>query len=135
MRKTLENNLLTTEEKRQYARYKSYLNESEKVEFLKLDDVFARERWVQMRGLGTSSERYNRNVASLVEQNDIALGMQKDAVRDSWGDPEYVEVSGNPKFENERWKFSVPVQTTEGYQMEERLVYFENGRVVGWSSR
>ena len=134
-KKNLEANLLTPEEKKQYLRYKPYLNEAEKIEFLSLDDVFARERWIQSRGLGFSAERYNRNVASLIEENDIALGMQKEAVRDSWGDPAYVEVSGNPKFENERWKFSLPVQTPEGYQMEERLVYFENGRVVGWSSR
>lgn len=134
-RKSLEAGLLTPEERKQYIRYKPYLNEEEKIEFLKLEDVYARERWIQARGLDFSSERHSRNIASLIEQNDIALGMQKEAVRDSWGDPDYVEVSGNPKFENERWKFSLPIQTSEGYQIEERLVYFENGRVVGWSSR
>lgn len=134
-RKNLEDNLLTSEEKKQYIRYRPYLNEAERIEFLELPDVYARERWIQSRGVGFSTERHSRNVASLIEQNDIAVGMQKEAVKDSWGDPEYVEVSGNPKFENERWKFSVPVQTSEGYQIEERYVYFENGRVVGWKSR
>jgi hypothetical protein len=134
-RKSLEARLQTPEEKKQYIRYRPYLNEEEKIEFLKLDDTYARERWIQTRGLEFSSERHSRNIASLIEENDIALGMQKEAVRDSWGDPDYVEVSGNPKFENERWKFSLPIQTSEGYQIEERLVYFESGRVVGWSSR
>lgn len=134
-RKSLEANLQTPEEKKQYIRYKSYLSEDEKIEFLRLEDTYARERWIQSRGLDFSSERHSRNIASLIEQNDIALGMQKEAVKDSWGDPDYVEVSGNPKFENERWKFSLPIQTPEGYQIEERLVYFESGRVVGWSSR
>lgn len=134
-RKTLEANLLAPDEKKQYLRYKPYLNEEEKIEFLSLNDIFARERWIQARGLGFSAQRHSRNVASLVEQNDIALGMSKEAVRDSWGDPQYVEISGNPKFENERWKFSFPVQTSEDYKIEERHVYFENGRVAGWSSR
>ena len=134
-RKTLETSLETPEEKKQYLRYRPYLNEAEKIEFLGLADVYSRERWIQTRGLAFSSERHSRNVASLIEQNDIALGMQKEAVKDSWGDPDYVEVSGNPKFENERWRFSLPIQTPEGYQIEERLVYFESGRVVGWSSR
>lgn len=134
-RKTLEANLLTPEERKQYARYKPYLSEEEKIEFLSLDDIFSRERWIQTRGLGFSSEKYNRSISSLVEQSDIALGMPKDAVRDSWGDPSYVEISGNPKFENERWRFSTPVQTADDYKIEERFVYFENGRVVGWSSR
>ncbi|MES2769042.1 MAG: hypothetical protein V4596_07845 [Bdellovibrionota bacterium] len=134
-KKNLESNLLTPEERKQYLRYKPYLNEEEKIEFLQLADVFARERWIQARGLGFSAERYNRTIASLIEQNDIALGMQKDAVRESWGDPDFVEVSGNPQFENERWTFSLPVQTQEDYKIEKRLVYFENGRVVGWSTR
>lgn len=134
-RKNLEESLLTPEEKKQYLRYRPYLNEQEKVDFLSLEDIYSRERWIQARGLGFSSERYNRNISSLVEQSDIALGMPKDAVRDSWGDPDYVEVSGNPKFENERWRFSTPVQTSEDYKIEERFVYFENGRVVGWSTR
>jgi hypothetical protein len=133
-RKNLEAKLETPEEKKQYLRYRPYLTEAEKVEFLQLDDVYSRERWIQSRGVAFASEKHSRNIASLIEQNDIALGMQKDAVKDSWGDPDYVEVSGNPKFENERWRFALPVQTPEGYQIEERFVYFENGHVVGWSS-
>ncbi len=134
-RKNLEQSLNTTEEKRQYVRYRPYLSEAERIEFLQLSDVDARERWIQNRGYGFTAERHTRNIASLIEQNDIALGMAKEAVRDSWGDPDYVEVSGNPRFENERWRFSVPIQTPEGYHIEERLVYFESGRVVGWQSR
>lgn len=134
-RKNLEDSLRTPEEKRQYVRYRPYLSEAERIEFLQLPDVYSRERWIQNRGYGFSSERHSRNIASLIEQNDIALGMGKEAVRESWGDPDYIEVSGNPKFENERWRFSLPVQTSDGYHIEERLVYFENGRVVGWQSR
>jgi len=81
------------------------------------------------------ASRFPAAVTELVDDSDIALGMQKEAVRESWGEPDYVEVSGNPKFENERWRFSVPIKTPEGYQFEERLVYFERGRVVGWVTR
>lgn len=134
-RKTLETGLNSPEEKKQYLRYRPYLNEEEKVEFLGLDSVYSRERWIQSRGLAFSTERHSRGIAHLIEQNDIALGMQKEAVKESWGDPDYVEVAGNPKLENERWRFSLPIQTSEGYQIEERFVYFENGQVVGWNSR
>ena len=61
--------------------------------------------------------------------------MQKEDVKESWGDPDTVEIAGHPRLENERWRFSVPVTTPEGYQIEERLVIFEAGKVVGWQSR
>jgi hypothetical protein len=134
-RKNLESNLKSPEERSQYLKYKPYMTEADRIDFLQLDDIFARERWAQSKGLSSNPEKYSRTLASLIEQNDIAIGMNKEAVRDSWGDPDLVEVSGNPKFENERWRFSVPTQTPEGYQMEERFVYFESGRVVGWTSR
>ncbi len=85
--------------------------------------------------IGEESSRFAPSVSKLVEQNDIALGMKKEAVRESWGEPDYVEVSGNPKFENERWRFSVPIKTSAGYHFEERFVYFERGHVIGWNTR
>jgi len=134
-RKNLESNLKTSEERSQYLRFKPYMSEADRIEFLQLNDIYSRERFAMSKGFASNPEKYSRGLASLIEQNDIALGMNKESVRDSWGDPDFVDVSGNPKLENERWRFSVPVETPEGYQIEERFVFFENGRVAGWTSR
>ena len=58
--------------------------------------------------------------------------MSKQAVRESWGEPEAIEVAGNPVFGNERWRFIEQIASSEGYQTEGRMIYFEGGRVVGW---
>ena len=61
--------------------------------------------------------------------------MSKRAVQESWGEPERIEVAGNPTYGNERWKYSTYVSSTEGFNEEERMIYFEGGRVVGWNKR
>lgn len=134
-RKNLESELNNSAERSQYLRYKPYMSEGERINFLQLDNLAARERWAQEKNLSDNPEKYSQELKTLIEQNDITLGMNKEAVRDSWGDPDSVDISGQERFENERWKFSVPVQTPEGFQIEERYVYFEGGRVVGWTTR
>ncbi len=79
--------------------------------------------------------RFNRAVASLVEQNDITIGMDMQAVRESWGFPDDVLMTGQEKHLNQIWKYSIPVQTPHDYYIEERIVKFQNGRVVGWESK
>lgn len=129
----LEGGLRTSEEKSQYNSYKSSLeSDRERIEFLSLDGARARERYLQSKGYSSSPARHGRDIASLIEQNDIAVGMPKEAVRESWGDPESVEVAGRRDSGNERWKYTEYVTTPEGYQQEQRLLYFENGRLVGW---
>lgn len=129
----LEKTLLTNEERAQYQRYKNALDtDRERIEFLSLDGFAARERYLQSRGTSSSPSRFNRDIASLIEQSDIALGMSPQAVRESWGDPMAVEVSGRPGAGNERWLYKEFVVTQEGYQQEQRLLYFENGKLVGW---
>ena len=34
------------------------------------------------------------------------------------GDPDKIEVSGNPQFKNERWKYNNYISTKEGYKLE-----------------
>lgn len=79
--------------------------------------------------------RLQRTIASLVEQNDIALGMDMSAVRESWGIPDKVYVTGEERHQNQIWKYSIPVQMTHDFHIEERLVKFENGKVAGWQSK
>lgn len=68
------------------------------------------------------------------QQSSIRLGMEKNGVRRFLGAPNQVEVAGNPKYENERWIYETQVPTLGGYYKEKRVIYFENGAVVGWES-
>jgi hypothetical protein len=71
---------------------------------------------------------------TLMQSQDIAIGMPMDYVVKSWGDPLIREVSGNPLFKNEKWKYSRSISTQDGFKQEKRTVYFEGGKVVGWET-
>lgn len=132
--KRMEAALATKREKKQYFNVRSQLrSDRERIYFLSLSTFEARERWAQIRGLGASSEEtVSEEVTKTIESNDIALGMSQKAVMQSWGDPDAVEVAGNPLYGYERWRYNRYISGNEGYQKELRIVYFEGGRVVGW---
>ena len=123
-------------EREQYFRSKAYFrNDKERIDFLKLDSYEARARYLNARGIDGGVSNNPPEIQALIDINDITLGMSKQAVRDSWGEPESVEVAGNPIYGNERWHYTEQLPSTEGYSTEIRLVYFEGGRVVGWEKR
>lgn len=129
----LEAVITTSEERAQYNRFKTTMeSDRERIEFLTLDGYSARERYLTNKGYTEAPNRHPRDVASLIEQNDIAIGMGRKAVLESWGDPAQVEVAGRPENGNERWLYSEYVSTPEGYQEEKRVLYFQNGKLVGW---
>lgn len=131
--KRQEQKLSTKRDKKQYYGVRSALrNDRERLQFLSLPTYEARERWARQRGLGQQDEVYSDEMAKTIEGNDIALGMSQKAVSESWGDPDAVEVAGNPLYGFERWKYNRYVSGNDGYQKELRVVYFEGGRVVGW---
>ncbi len=131
--KRMEARLATKREKKQYYDIRSHLkNDRERIYFLSLPTYEARERWAASRGLGQKDEAYTEEIAQTIEAKDIALGMTQKAVMESWGDPDAVEVAGNPIYGFERWKYHRYVSGADGYQKEMRIVYFEGGRVVGW---
>jgi hypothetical protein len=130
--KRMEGKLETKREKKQYYGVRSALkSDRERIYFLSLPTYEARERWAQSRGLG-AEETYSDETAKVIESNDISLGMSQKAVMQSWGDPDAVEIAGNPLYGYERWKYNRYISGNEGYQKELRVVYFEGGRVVGW---
>ncbi|MEQ1875671.1 MAG: hypothetical protein ABL958_03435 [Bdellovibrionia bacterium] len=131
----LETGLRSEEEYDQYNKYKTNMTAKEKSEFLKMRDPAARQRYIQAKDIVVDRNRFNRSVASAIEDGDVTLGMPKDAVRESWGDPELVEVAGNPNLGNERWTYTRYLSSTEGYQREERVIYFERGSVIGWERK
>ncbi len=82
-----------------------------------------RERWAPSRGLIAAKKPTPTIVRKTIESNDIALGMNQKAVTESWGDPDAVEVAGDPVYGFERWKYNRYVSGNDGYQKEMRIVY------------
>lgn len=134
--KRMEAAIPTKLQKQQYYRYQAFLkNDLDRILFLQIPTIEARERWVQGLGISEIDNRgYSDEMAKLIESNDIVIGMSQKAVTESWGDPEIVEVAGNPIYRNEVWKYSKYVSSEDGYRREMRLIYFEGGRVVGWET-
>lgn len=131
----LERKLNNAVEKKQYYSLKPYFkNDFDRINFLKLPNREAKTRWAAAKGISTEESHFTTDVNYLIENNDIARGMSKTAVKQSWGEPDFVEVAGNPLYGNERWKFNKLVSTDDGYKPETRIIYFESGRVVGWES-
>lgn len=132
--KKLEDSL-TPAEREQYYTYKSNFNtDEEKIEFLSLPTMAARDRYVETRGLYYKNNIYSPAVKEAIQKRDIIIGMSRQAVIDSWGEPQMVEVAGNEANGNERWRYSEYSSNNEGYQKEERMVIFEKGKVAGWKS-
>lgn len=76
--------------------------------------------------LQTQRREFKSHLLEAVQsyRGDVYLGMKKEEVISQWGQPDFVEVAGNPRFENERWTF----RTKQGVS----IVYFESGKVRGW---
>jgi len=121
----LENNL-TDSEYSDYIKYRDQIGgDSEKIYFLRLSKL---ERINYLGAKAISTPRYytvNENRMAAYS-NDIVLGMQKNEVLRSWGQPIRKEVSGDPRYENERWAFRR--NGTVSY------IYFSGGVVEGWSN-
>ncbi len=133
--KKLEARMQSDRERRQYFSLKSLMNsDNERVQFLRLPTIDARERYASDHGIRNSDQNFSPQTATLIEKNDIALGMSHRAVQESWGDPDLIEVSGNPTYGNQRWKYTRYVSGTDGYNKQLRFIYFEAGRVVGWET-
>jgi|GEM_PF-728169 len=123
-------------ERDQYFSNKPYMKDDrDRLAFLALPDFEAREKWLDSRHIDGSSTPNSPVMQNIVDQNDVAVGMTKQAVRDSWGPPDSVEVAGNPIYGNEKWMYSEQTASTEGYRNEKRAIFFEAGRVVGWETR
>jgi hypothetical protein len=123
-------------EREQYFKNKPYMaSDLDRLTFLQLNSFDARQKWLNAKGVQASATTHPPQIQALVDVNDISVGMTKQAVRDSWGEPDLVEVSGNPLYGNERWHYSEQTSSTEGFHSQQRMVYFESSRVVGWESR
>lgn len=133
--RALESKIDSQREREQYSKILPWLtSDLEKIDFLTISTLEGRQAWINSRGIWSRARTPADGVKSIVESGDIAIGMQMDYVKKSWGEPQSVEVSGNPAFKNERWKYTRFVSSQDGYKQERRYVYFEGGRVVGWET-
>lgn len=131
----LENQLEYSMEKKQYYGYKPYFrNDQERLQFLSLPNREARERFAKARGVASINRKISPQSLRAIENTDIHKGMLKDAVIESWGEPDMREVAGDETYGNERWHYKKLVSSDEGYKQERRIIYFESGQVVGWDT-
>ncbi len=67
------------------------------------------------------------HVRRAIETRDVILGMSRQEVLQSWGEPVQREVAGNGSGGHERWTYG------SRYSFDgSRTVIFEEGRVAGW---
>jgi hypothetical protein len=131
----LENQLEYSMEKKQYYNYKPYFrNDYERIQFLRLENREVRERFAKTRGIAAVGNKMAPESLRAIENTDIHKGMLKEAVIQSWGEPDMREVDGNEAYGNERWHYKKLVSSEEGYKQENRILYFESGRIVGWET-
>lgn len=131
----LERTLDSKKAREQYSKVLPWLSgDSEKIEFLSIPSIEGRQQWMNRKNIWSRAQVPKAEMKELIETQDIAVGMPQDYVKRSWGEPMSVEVSGNPIYKNERWKYQRFVSSSSGYRKETRYVFFEGGRVVGWET-
>ncbi|MDZ4660374.1 MAG: hypothetical protein SGJ18_02015 [Pseudomonadota bacterium] len=129
----LEYRIANKKESELYYRYKPYFSsDSQRIRFLQTDSYDTKIDWLRHYKITTEIEKFQPQVQAMIDASDITLGMQKEAVVQSWGEPEAKEISGNPTYGNERWKYVKHVPENANYGLETRYVYFEGGLVSGW---
>lgn len=131
----LEKRLTTKQEKQMYSKLLPwFLDDEERIAFLSQSNFENRQEWIQNSGILSRQNQLGQKYKRVIDNQDIAIGMPNDLVKKSWGDPVQVETSGNPLYKNEKWKYIRNVSSSEGFKQERRVVYFENGKVVGWET-
>lgn len=133
--RNLEKKLGSTKEREQYSKILPWLkSDREKIEFLSVPSLEGRQQWVNARGIWERTRLPAAEMKELIEAQDISVGMPQEYVKKSWGEPQSVDISGNPIYKNERWRYQRQISSQDGYKKETRFVYFEGGRVVGWET-
>lgn len=124
------------------AQYHSYLrfrdefsSDSERIYYLRLSPN-EQQQYLEARGMVKSKNKdlgNSRSIAGnysgkfLTQSSAISLGMDQNSVLGLWGRPVRRDISGNPNDKNERWAYQVGDKV--------KYIYFESGRVEGWSEQ
>lgn len=129
----LEKRIATERERELYYKFKPYMaSDGQRIRFLQTDSYEAKMEWLKYYKINTEVEGYPPQIQNLIDASDICLGMTREAVIASWGEPDTKEIAGNALYGNERWKYTKNVPTEGNYGLETRFVYFEGGQVSGW---
>jgi hypothetical protein len=83
----------------------------------------ARAKTRELASVSREESRLRRAIGS----RDVILGMTRQHVMESWGEPVQREVAGRGMTGNERWTYGSRFSLQGS-----RTVIFENGRVAGW---
>lgn len=88
-------------------------------------------------GPDTAAEQMDAGLQARILQaraeRDLVLGMRRQDVKASWGTPSSVETAGAHRAGSERWVYHTGLASRWGLNST-RVVYFEDGEVVGWDT-
>lgn len=130
----LEEQLTTKKQKTLYYENKPYMNTQQMLEYLNLSTDGQRKSYLLQNQIQPPSmESYSPEISELIDGNEIALGMTKEMVKQSWGEPDNIEYAGNPIYQNEKWSYKTTSPSLNGYVHENRVIFFESGRIAGWT--
>ena len=128
-----ENRIKGRHELEQYSRALPYFDSTqEQLSFLNLPDFKARAQWLKEKSFWMRIPQTEAKYLSVIQAQDIAVGMPDELVKKSWGEPQEYLVSGQSYFRNARWVYTKSQSTQDGLVRQKRVVYIESGRVVGW---
>lgn len=117
-------NSQSTEAAQHYQQFRARLGStSERIYFLQLASRAEREEYLAARGLVAEAPVLPQERFWAVEQSEVVVGMTKEEVLESWGSPDRVDVAGNPRNENERWRYN--------HNGAVKYIFIEGGVVEG----
>jgi len=131
--KQLETQLSTRRELEQYSKALPLFSDiREKISFLSAGGFSERQTWLNQNEFSSRASKIQKELGPIAEAQDIAVGMPENLVRKAWGEPSAIEVAGLPEFRNQKWRYGKFVSSQDGFRPEQKIVYFESGKVVGW---
>jgi len=81
-----------------------------------------------------NNPRLDKAIRTQINKNQISIGMTKEMVRASWGDPYYIEKARTATMVIENWVYDRDLPKDHCCALPE-VVHFKNGFVSGWSQR
>ncbi len=95
---------------------------------------FAQRHEEETAALMAAQQLEAERIRAAVRYSDLVVGMGMDQVRAVWGEPREVQTAGDARMGNQRWVYFNGLSSPWSLSSA-RIVYFEEGRVVGWDTR
>lgn len=130
---SIKRELVGLENQMNDAQYQEYIrirnslgSDSEKIYYLRLPAKDKRE-YLALRRIEVPQYYTVRESRMATYNSEVIMGMGKKDVLRSWGQPDKKDVSGDPRYQNERWAYSRHGKV--------KYIYFEGGQVGGWTEQ